>query len=346
MQEFFPYNNPDILGHQEQEQEFLNAYYSNKMHSSRIIHGVEGIGKATFAYRIAKFLISNAEVDGLGFLEDKKTLSIPENSSVFKLVASSSCPDLLLVSREFDQKSKKFKKEIVVSDVRKINEFMHKTSSNGNYRVVIVDEADKMNRNAQNAILKILEEPPAKTVIILVANNIGAFLPTIKSRCRTLKLNSLNNDDLKQLIYKYCSSLSSEDVEKVALLSEGSIGKAIKIYNQNGLKVYEDLMCLLSKNMTSKEVHKICDYYGMSKNDDDYNLMINMLKDFLNKKIISLAKQQDMDNVFGIEKELLANLTVNSLISKKAKVEELISDTEKSNLDRNKILLYIFNSIF
>jgi hypothetical protein len=98
--------------------------------------------------------------------------------------------------------------------------------------------------------------------------------------------------------------------------------------------------------MTSKEVHTLCDYYGVSKNDADYNLMINMLKDFLNKKIISLAKKQDMENIFGIEKELLANLTVSSLISKKEKVEELISDAEKSNLDRNKVLLYIFNSIF
>jgi hypothetical protein len=161
-------------------------------------------------------------------------------------------------------KQLEYKKEITVDEIRKINEFMHKTSSDGNYRVVIVDGADKMNRNSQNAILKILEEPPKKTIIILTANNIGAFLPTIKSRCRVLKLSPLSEDNISKLLNRFCEKITEEKIKKISLLSEGSIGKAMQIYNQDGLEVYEDLIALLSKNINSKELHKLCEEYGIT----------------------------------------------------------------------------------
>lgn len=346
MAEFLPHNNSFLLGHEEQEKVFLDAFLSGKMHHAWILHGPEGIGKTTFAYKIARFLISNiGEQDG-GFLNEPVTsLDLSETHPTFKLVSSKACPDLLVVEREFDEKKGKYKKEIIVEDTRKINEFMHKTSSGGNYRVVIVDGADKMNRNSQNAILKILEEPPAKTIIILTANNIGSFLPTIKSRCRSLKLEPLSQENISELLSRFCETITDEEKSKISLLCEGSIGKAMQIYDQDGLQVYEDLLALLSKNIDSKQLHKFCEEYGNSKNDEQYQILTTMLKNFLSKKIISIAKNKPMIDVLGIESVILDDYTAEKLIKAKESIEKLISDAEISNLDRSKILLYMFSSV-
>ncbi len=345
MAEFLPNNNPTLLGHEESEKTFLDAFLSGKMHHAWILHGIDGIGKATFAYKIARFLISNVGAD-TGFLNDPVTsLDIPETHNTFKIIASNACPDLMVIEREFDEKTGKQKKGIVVDDIRKINEFMHKTSSDGNYRVVIVDGADKMNNNSQNAILKVLEEPPAKTIILLTATNIGAFLPTIKSRCRSLKLSPLDEDNISELLSRFCLTITDEEKKKIALLCEGSIGNAMQIHNVDGLQIYEDLLALLSKNLDAKQLHKFCEEYGNSKNDDKYQLLTTMLKNFLSKKILAIAKNTPMPNILGFENVILEESSVNQLMETKENIEKLISDAEISNLDRSKILLYIFSSV-
>lgn len=346
MEEYLPHNNSLLIGHEEQEKLFLEAFLSGKMHHAWILHGPSGIGKATLAYKIARFLISNIGNQDTGFLNEPVTsINLSNTHPTFKLISSQACPDLLVIEREFDAKSGKFKKEITIDNVRKINEFMHKTSSNGNYRVVIVDGADTMNRNSQNAILKVLEEPPAKTIIILTANNIGAFLPTIKSRCRSLKLNSLSKEKIYELLSKFCPKTSDEEHKKIALLSEGSIGNAMQINEQNGLNVYEDLLSLLAKNLNAKQIHKLCEEYGNSKNDKKYQLLTSMLINFLSKKIISIAKQKPIENVSGLENIILAEENIQDLIKIKETIEKIIADTRISNLDRSKALLYIFSSI-
>jgi DNA polymerase III subunit delta' len=346
MEEFLPNSTPILLGHEQAEKSFLDTFLSGKMHHAWILHGVEGIGKATFAYKIARFLISGIGDQDGGFLNETVTsLGLSENHEVFKTIAAKSCPDLLVVEREFDEKTGKHKKGIVVDDIRKINEFMHKTSSDGNYRVVIVDGADKMNNNSQNAILKVLEEPPAKTVILLTANNIGAFLPTIKSRCRSLKLDPISQDNISTLMSKFYPTLTDEDKNKISMLSEGSIGEAMQIQKCDGIQVYEDMLALLSKNIDAKQVHKFCEEYGYAKNDEKYQLLTTMLENFFSKKILSIAKNKPMENITGLEEIILQDASVESLLSQKENIEKLISDAEISNLDRNKILLYIFSTL-
>jgi len=345
MEELSPYNNFDLLGHEEVEQTFLKACISGKLHHAWILHGPEGVGKSTFAYRIARFLISGKLEEDTGFLNEPITsLNISKDSPTAKLISAQSCADLLVVEREFDEKSGKYKKEILVSEIRKINDFLHKTSSNGNYRVVIVDGADKMNRNAQNAILKILEEPPHKTILILTATNIGSFLPTIKSRCRTLKLSLLANDTVCKLLELFCPDITADEKNKIALLSDGSIGTAIKIYQNNGLKIYSDLLSLLSKKLTTTELHKICAEYGASKNDASYVILISMLNNFLNRKILSLFKEDSLPKVLGIEDVVLEKRDGEELLKAKEEISRMIFDADISNLDRSKTLLYIFDT--
>ena len=118
-------------------------------------------------------------------------LAVSPESGVFRRVAAGGHADLLTVERAFDPRRKRLRNEIVVDDVREIGTFLHLTAAEGGWRVVIVDGADAMNRNAGNALLKILEEPPQRALLLIVAHSPGRLLPTIRSRCRQMKLSPL-----------------------------------------------------------------------------------------------------------------------------------------------------------
>ena len=203
-----PRTNTYLLGHAEEEQIFLNAWKNRTLHNSWLLCGIEGIGKATLAFRFARFLLAADERQ-----RDKYgSLDVSVDSQTYKLVANASHPDLKVIERDFtetdkkkvlkaikegerlsDEELKSLKKSAIikVDDVRTINEFLAKKSSNDGWRVVIVDSIDDLNNAGANAILKILEEPPAKTVIMLISHNPNRLLPTIRSRCAKMNLKPL-----------------------------------------------------------------------------------------------------------------------------------------------------------
>ena len=201
-----PQANHFLIGYEETERDILQTVNNGKIEGSWLICGDKGIGKATLAYRIARFILSNN-------ILNQNSLAIDNNSTVFKLIASNSHPDLKIVERgltdeeakkraklvtkgealnEDEEKDRKRKQNITVDNIREIGHFLSLTPFLGGHRVVIVDAVDELNEQAANALLKILEEPPQKAIMILVCNNIGKIKPTILSRCRKiyLKLNS------------------------------------------------------------------------------------------------------------------------------------------------------------
>ena len=178
-----PKNNSYLLGQEKAEQILLEGWRNNSLHNSWLISGIEGIGKATLAYRFAKFLLAA----DAGKKEQYTSLEISENNPVFKLVVNNAHPDLKIIERDYtdtdcrkilkaikegeqlsDEEMKGLKKSafIRVDDVRTINEFLTKRSADNNWRIVIIDSIDDMNPASANAVLKILEEPPYKTVMI------------------------------------------------------------------------------------------------------------------------------------------------------------------------------------
>ena len=193
-----PKNNSYLLGQEKAEQILLEGWRNNSLHNSWLISGIEGIGKATLAYRFAKFLLA-ADADKK---EQYTSLEISENNPVFKLVVNNAHPDLKIIERDYtdtdrrkilkaikegeqlsDEEMKGLKKSafIRVDDVRTINEFLTKRSADNNWRIVIIDSIDDMNPASANAVLKILEEPPYKTVMMLISHNPNKLLPTILS---------------------------------------------------------------------------------------------------------------------------------------------------------------------
>lgn len=241
-----PRETQDLLGQDKAQAEFLDAYASGRMHSGWMITGPRGIGKATLAWKIATFLLAEQADDGFFGEAPPPPTSLdvsPEHPDA-KLVQAGAHPRLTVIRRPYNHDTKKLRQEITVDAVRGLKDFFHMSAADGGRRVVIVDAADEMNRNAANAILKELEEPPEKTTILLIAHQPSALLPTIRSRCRTLRCAALSAQDLNAALAN--AGFDTENADAIAALAEGSAGDAIRIIQHDGLPLYAELVKLLT----------------------------------------------------------------------------------------------------
>ena len=214
-----PRANPLLIGHAPAEILLAEAMTSARLHHAWLLTGPRGIGKATLAFRFARRLLSGLPPDG--------TIALPESHPVFRRVAAASHADLLTVERVWDPKKKRLRSEIVVDDVREVSAFLHRTAAEGGWRVVIVDGAEDLNRNAANALLKMLEEPPARALLLLVCTAPGRLLPTIRSRCRSLRLSPLAAADVARVLSRHRPDLAADEAQRLADLAEGSPGRAL-----------------------------------------------------------------------------------------------------------------------
>ena len=178
-----PRENPLLFGHAAAQAQILEAMLGGRMHHAWLITGAPGVGKATLAYRFARRLLAG--------VQPGRQLAVAATSPVFRRVAAGSHADLLTVEREWDDKKSRLRGEIVVDDARTISAFLRLTPAEGGWRVVVIDGAEHMNRNAANSVLKMLEEPPPRAVLLLTCAAPGRLLPTIRSRCRRLALAPL-----------------------------------------------------------------------------------------------------------------------------------------------------------
>src|SRR5476651_414688 len=180
-----PRANPILLGHEAAERTLLDAMHFGRMHHAWLITGPEGIGKATLAFRFARRLLA-----GLG---GGDSLALDPFHPVFRRIVAGGHADMLTIERAYDEKTKRLKRDIAVQDVRAINAFMALTPAEGGWRVAVVDGAEDLNQASANALLKILEEPPSRAVLILVCSAPGRLPPTVRSRCRHLRLSPLTD---------------------------------------------------------------------------------------------------------------------------------------------------------
>ncbi len=190
-----PRENPALLGHTSAEAEILSAMRGGRMHHAWLISGPAGVGKATLAYRFARRLLAG--------LRAGASLAMDPADPVFRRVATGSHADLLTIEREWDEKKRRMRGEIVVDDARAVSAFLRLTPAEGGWRVVVIDGAEYLNRNAANSVLKMLEEPPPRAVLLLVCAAPGRLLPTIRSRCRRLVLQPLDTAEMEAALADY-----------------------------------------------------------------------------------------------------------------------------------------------
>ena len=338
-----PKNNTFLIGHEEAEKMFLHAWQNNSLHNSWLISGIEGIGKATLAYKFARFLL-NADNQ---HKENYSTLDISPQSQVFKLVENNAHPDLKIIERDYtdtdrrklikainegepmdEQELKGLKKSafIRVDEVRTINEFFSKRSGNDGWRIVIIDSIDDMNPASANAVLKILEEPPHKALMLLISHNPDRLLSTIKSRCAKLPLKPLSDTQVASLLRRYRPDLSENDVKKVSSIASGSIGKALNYVDNDALNCYDNL-CKLFLSGKAFKISDMMDFAGESSaNEDNYYLTQELILKFLSENIKDSGRIPEFYEAWE-----------NTI--------RTFSEVERLNLDKKQALINIIASI-
>ncbi|SPH24014.1 DNA polymerase III subunit gamma/tau [Defluviimonas aquaemixtae] len=239
-----------LIGQATAEAAFLDAHAGGRLHHAWLLTGPFGVGKATLAWRVARFLLATKADDGEGGLfadagppPAPQSLDIDAGHPVARRIHAGAEPRLFLLRRAWDEDRKRLKTVITVDEVRKLRSFLQLSAADGGHRVVIVDAADEMNIAAANALLKMLEEPPAGVTFLLVSHQPSRLLPTIRSRCRALKLGTLASSDLVEAMRQAGAELG--DGEALSALSGGSVGEAIRLVNLDGIETYAAIVDLI-----------------------------------------------------------------------------------------------------
>jgi DNA polymerase-3 subunit delta' len=237
-----------LFGQDAAEQGFLSAWAEGRLHHAWLLRGPRGIGKATLAYRIARALIAEGpggpQGGGLFGPSVPETLNPPEGCPIAARIRAQGEPRLAVLRRTTSERTGRLRSQISVDDVRSIRRFFSLSAADGGWRAVIVDAADEMNVNAANALLKVLEEPPARAALLLVAHSPGALLPTIRSRCRTLDLRPLGPEALAAALAGAGAPVSDKEAGPLAILAGGSVGEALRVSAGGGVALYERLIAL------------------------------------------------------------------------------------------------------
>lgn len=277
-----PRETPQIFGQQAAEEAFLQAYTSGRLHHGWLITGPKGVGKATLAYRIARFLLATPPQDTGGLFgapPPPTSLDIGSDHPVIARVSAESEPGLRVVIRTPNEKTGRMQDEITVKNIRKLGEFFHLSIADGGRRVVIIDVADELRTEAANALLKMLEEPPAATTLLLLAHQPARLLPTIRSRCRTLALSPLHADDLLAALRQAGTDPDPSASEGLAQLSGGSVGGALNLLNNSGLEIYAELVELFGSmpNLDRTRARALADAAAQRGAEAKLDLLIDLL---------------------------------------------------------------------
>jgi DNA polymerase-3 subunit delta' len=225
-----------LYGQQAAQAQALTAL-QGRAHHAWLIAGPQGVGKATLAWSVARHVIAG---------EAGASLDMAPDHPVFRRTAALAEPRLFLARRPWDDKAKRLKTAITVEETRALKAFFQMSAAGGGWRVAIVDAADEMNPAAANALLKTLEEPPERALILLVCHQPARLLPTIRSRCRVLRCASLGPEDLARALAA-TGAEAPGDAAALAALAGGSVGAALRLAAVEGVALYDEILGLASE---------------------------------------------------------------------------------------------------
>lgn len=253
-----PAENARLVGHEQAARMLASAYRAGKLPHALLLAGPQGIGKATLAFHLARHLLRHPSPESAPDELAKSDAASP----LFRQIATGAHPAVLHLTRPMNDKTKSFKTVVTVDEIRRVSRFLSMTSHDGGYRVVIVDPADDMNINAANALLKNLEEPPSRTLFILITHSIGRLLPTIRSRCQTILLQPLAAEDLLSVLSGFELDLPDDPAVRAAIVERaaGSPRDAILLTQYGGLEISEAIDKLVSsKTIDVAQAHRLAD---------------------------------------------------------------------------------------
>lgn len=329
-----PQQNLRLVGHESAQDMFRHAA-ATRLHHAWLLHGPDGIGKTTFAVHYAHFLLSGAAGDaGVPGAAERHA----------KLILSGAHPDLLMVGRPADEKTGALKEEIPVDSVRAITDFFRLTPAMGGWRIAIVQDTERLGRSAANALLKILEEPPSRSLVFLTSVARGRLLPTLRSRCRALAFAPLTPLQLQNVLRPHLADLPPGDVDMLLRLAAGSPGRAVRILEHDGLQIYRDLLSLLQNSGPEQQsaLIKFSQNIGAKGDSDRFALTTQFCEDWL-ARLCHLVATGEVTEIAGGEGQLLRRMAA---IRPLANWFEVVDNCKKqfaaalyASLDRKLVLM-------
>lgn len=341
-----PISNPNLLSHLEVEEDIARAFVAGRLHHSIILAGEKGIGKATLAFRIARYAFVKGQGSGAaslfdttldiasavpehGFEDDEgeatsfeftealapavlsksgldeldtSPLKLPRVHPIFERLASGGVADFKFVEREWTDEAKtKRKTEISVEQIRALKSFFATTPSEEGWRIAVIDSLDEMNANSRNALLKLLEEPPEKSLLILISHNLNAVMPTIKSRCRIFRLGTLDEEEMGALLSTY-----APEADKAALLAlaGGSIGRALDLFDLGGLALAKQFRESLPLVLAGK-AEAAAPILAAVKGEDSMRIFREIVMGHLRELALG-ASLGEAERIFAAREEIIA----------------------------------------
>lgn len=322
-----PRANPTLLGHAAAEATLLEAMRANRLHHAWLITGPDGVGKATLAYRFARFLLSGLPVSD--------SLAVGPAHPTFRRVAASSHADLHSVELRRNAKTGRMRTQIAVEDIRQINTFMALTPAEGGWRVAIVDGAEDLNQASANALLKILEEPPTRAILLLTCTAPGRLPATIRSRCRRLRLSPLADESMARLLADYLPNLSDEQRGRLLTLAEGSPGRALTLAEEEGLKIAALVDGVLADlpDLPPIRALEVSDALGRSETG------FSTFMDLLRAGIAAAVREAARGRADPDQQRLAAQRPLDAWGELWHGLTALQDETERANLDKRQALI-------
>lgn len=337
-----------LFGQEAAEAAFLAAHGSGRLHHAWLIAGPKGIGKATLAWRIARFLLTEDPAAGEGLFgapEPPASLDTDPEHPVVRRMRAGSEARLFVLRRGWDDKSKRLRAEITVDETRRLKTFFGMSAADGGRRVVIVDAADEMNVSAANALLKVLEEPPQGAVLLLVAHQPARLLPTIRSRCRELRCAGLGPEDMARALAQ-AGVEAGGGAAALAALSGGSVGAAVAMAAEDGPALYARIVALLSTlpKIDRAAAVKLADEAGARGREARRDLVVGFLELLLARLARSGAGHAPGIEAAPGEAALFARLAPDGRAGRRwAELQQVLSDRVRHglavNLDASGLIL-------
>ena len=336
-----PRDTAALFGHEAAEQEFAAAFAGGRMHHAWMLSGPAGIGKATLAYRVARFALAMPQER-----DPANGLAIPEKSIATAQVRALSHPGLAVVRRAYDTKTKRFPATIPVDSVRELKTFLGRTADEGTWRIVIVDSADELNLNAANALLKALEEPPRRTIFLLVVAQPQRLLRTIRSRCRTLEMAPLGASDLRRaatgaLTAAETAPPAETDWRALEALAGGSVRRLLELSATDGLSLYRRIEALFQAlpRIDWQTVHTLGEELGSTAADARFTLFFDLLLGLIARLVRAAASGEGSPDDMAMARKLIP---AGRLASWAELWETIVRDKAETlalNLDRRMLIL-------
>jgi DNA polymerase III subunit delta' len=320
-----------LFGQAQAERMLLDSYKSGRIPHAWLIGGPPGIGKATLAYRLARFVLAHPDPKA-PTVQKASSLAVAADNPVARRIAAQAQGDLLVLERTINEQTGKLYTVIRVDDVRRTVAFFGSTAGEGGWRIAIVDAVDDLQREGANALLKVLEEPPQRTLLLLLSHAPGRELPTIRSRCRRLLLRPLDAVNVARAVAAATGRAADEaEVREASAAADGSVARALALLDGPALALRQRVLDLLAQlpQPDPRALHALGDALGGNE-PQTLAAFIDMVNGWLSARLAADAR--DLRRMAHLAQAW-------------DKVNRAARDVETYNLERKPLVFAVFGTL-